>query len=433
MMLHSLEILYTIFCNFLGTVPPSDGFKLESVYVVIRHGDRNNLHSLPNYKQIELNCEMDEHMVDKPMQGYVATMKEQEEYHNSNPKTSAFHQFDLYPHSPVCQPGQLTPIGASQHVRNGLFLNRRYVNALGLFKRQEGLTVEDRILIRSTAISRTFQSAVALLYGFLPEFDMSKLGFELAETCTLCGETTGIACDCPSNLIGDGIDGMAATQDQFTPEVMVQKQTRATYEGIGDVFGVMVGQLPRPSHVFDVNMVHVCHSAYLPGPKSDVCLPAWTVKGIHSIINGNGKQQVSTQKYQRRARLKFYPLLSEIVQHMGKVAQGETNTVFHLFSGHDSTVEPIAAAINISDGHWPRYASRIVFELYSTMKKKEKVMLIRVLYDGEVTTHRLPGCSENMYKDDLGLCEFSYFHDYITRDFLKDFGHDGDYKKLCHL
>ena len=372
---------------------------------------------------------MDELMADKPMQAYVATMKRQEEYHKA--KTSAFHEFDLYPHSSVCQASQLTPIGASQHVRNGQFLNRRYVNALGLIKGQDGLKVEDRIMIRSTAKSRTFQSAVALLYGFLPEFDMSKLGFDLARTNSLCSKNSGIACDCPSIL--KGIDEMAATHDQFTPEVMAKKQTRATYEKIADVFGVTVGEVPRPSHVFDVNMVHVCHSAYLPGPKADVCLPAWTTKGIHSIINDNGEQQVSTEKYQRQARLKMYPLLSEIVQHMGIVGQGKTNTVFHLFSGHDSTVEPLAAAINISDGHWPRYAARIVFELYSTMKNKEKVMLIRVLFDGEVVTHRLPGCSENMYKDDLGLCEFSYFHAYITRDFLKDFGHNGNYKKLCSL
>jgi hypothetical protein len=389
------------------------------------------LHSLPNYEQVKFNCDIEKHALDAPMQQYVATMKLQEDMHRSNPKTSAFHDFDLYPHSAVCAPGQLTPIGASQHVHNGAFLKKRYVNALGLFGNDADVKLEDRVLIRSTPILRTFQSAAALLFGFLPEFDMSKLSFEMVSECRLCHESSaGVACDCPS-IVSD-MDGMAAAQHQFTPAVMAAKRTRATYEQISDVLGVMVGQVPRPSHVFDVSMVHVCHSENLPGPKPDICLPAWSVYNMYNILNDNGKQQVTTMKYQKTARLKMYPLVREILQHMVSVMEGDSSTVFHLYSGHDSTIEPLAAALNMSDGHWPRYASRIVFELYSTRTKASKLFLFRVLYDGAVMTAKLPCCVNNMYKaPNMGLCELKHLQRYIMQDFLKILGHNGDYVKLC--
>lgn len=356
-------------------------------------------------------------------------MIKQTDYHKSNPKTSAFHEIDLYPRNAKCTTGELTPIGATQHVRNGQFLQKRYIDALGLFT--SDMKLEDQLLVRSTTWSRTFQSAVALLYGFLPQFDMSQLAFETADGNPMCNANSVVSCNCLS--IERFKDTMASTQGQFTPRVMADRRTRTTYESIADIFKILPSQLPRPSQIYDVSLVHVCHHQFLPGTDHHQCMPSWTMANIYDIINENGRSQVTTAQYQRLVRLKMYPLLTEIQQHMLKVVKGESSVKFMLFSGHDSTIEPLAAALNISDGHWPRYASRIIIELYTKPTTSSKESYFRVLYDGKVVTHLMYFCQGRMKDHTLGLCPLEHFQQFITVDFLRDFGHEGDYTKLCKI
>lgn len=44
---------------------------------------------------------------------------------------------------------------------------------------------------------------------------------------------------------------------------------------------------------------------------------------------------------------------------------GETATKFALFSGHDTVVAPLLAALGAYDCRWPPYASHVAFELWS--------------------------------------------------------------------
>lgn len=44
---------------------------------------------------------------------------------------------------------------------------------------------------------------------------------------------------------------------------------------------------------------------------------------------------------------------------------GETSTKFALFSGHDTVVAPLLAALGAYDCRWPPYASHVAFELWS--------------------------------------------------------------------
>ena len=47
-------------------------------------------------------------------------------------KDDLFSKFDLYPNSGNCEDGHLTPYGAAQHIRNGAFLRKTYVDKWNL-------------------------------------------------------------------------------------------------------------------------------------------------------------------------------------------------------------------------------------------------------------------------------------------------------------
>ncbi|OII72277.1 uncharacterized protein cubi_01610 [Cryptosporidium ubiquitum] len=87
---------------------------------------------------------------------------------------------------------------------------------------------------------------------------------------------------------------------------------------------------------------------------------------------------------------------------------------FILFSGHDTTIIPTLASLDIWDGHWPPYASTLIIEVYyNPFIKKESIgdfstdqsrlessqsilpYYIRLLYNGVVLTGKLKGCNGN--------------------------------------
>ena len=89
-------------------------------------------------------------------------------------------------------------------------------------------------------------------------------------------------------------------------------------------------------------------------------------------------------------------------------AQGKSidDTLFTLYSGHDTVIAPVLAGLGVYDKFciWPRYASRIAFELW-----KGKVKLagnpevndtihdyyVRVVYNGVDVTEHIPACVES--------------------------------------
>ena len=57
-----------------------------------------------------------------------------------------------------------------------------------------------------------------------------------------------------------------------------------------------------------------------------------------------------------------------------------------MYSGHDSTVYPVLAALGIFEERWPPYAADICFELYKDNADNHHV---KVSYCNKVHTHLL--------------------------------------------
>ena len=118
----------------------------------------------------------------------------------------------------------------------------------------------------------------------------------------------------------------------------------------------------------------------------------------------SGRRAVADDQYRQISRLLMQPLLYEIASHMNSSISRAQHR-FALYSGHDSTVEPLANALGISDGLWPRYASRLVFELYA--EASDNKLYIRILYNGRVVTGRTQFCEGQLTRE--GLCPIAHF------------------------
>jgi len=65
--------------------------------------------------------------------------------------------------------------------------------------------------------------------------------------------------------------------------------------------------------------------------------------------------------------------------------------VLSVYSGHDTTVMPVLAALGVWDGAWAPYASMIVVETYYVDADERA---FRLVYNGDVLTSKVGGCVE---------------------------------------
>ena len=250
----------------------------------------------------------------------------------------------------------MTPIGAAQHVLNGNLFKQKYIIKHKLFCED---ALEEAVLVRCTDKSRTYQSGLALLFGFLPKLDISKIDIQMATNASMCTSDTGHECGC---LASDPfMDVMSATYKQTSARVRKNVKAERVYSTLQKMFDCSAAQLPRPSHILDVTMVHFCHGENLPGYNGE-CMPNWVAKDVYDILRENGAHQIKESDFVKISRLKMQPVLFEVADRMIKQGSRDTPLKFVLYSGYDSTTDPLSVALNFSSGLWSPYATRIVFE-----------------------------------------------------------------------
>ena len=416
---------------FLGIVP--DEYTLVSVHVAIRHGDRQNLHTIDNYKDIDIPCKMEGDIMHEfpEMKEYKAFMMRETKLSKRAPD-KPFSNWKLLPDQDWCSPGDLTPTGATQHVKNGLLMRKRYINNFNLFNANEDL--HSQVLLRSTLWSRTFQSGLALLFGFLQDYNVTKLNIETTDA-SLCHETSSdLSCDCP--FTARQRDEMSATYHQIYPEVMNNIRTRSALKHYAEIFDISPKDVPKMSHLMDIGMVHVCHKHILPSnSKNDrKCTESWAVRDVHDIIQDNGRKQAKTVEFQKIAKLKYLPLLKEITKRLEEQSRGSNNLKFVLYSGHDSTINPLAIALNFSEGLWPSYASRIVIELYKLKKGQQASntdeVFVKFLFNGMSVGKEMDFCKRYIVPNS-DLCPLNVFIQYVDNILEEMF--ETSYTSACKI
>ncbi len=101
----------------------------------------------------------------------------------------------------------------------------------------------------------------------------------------------------------------------------------------------------------------------------------------------------------------------------GRTNNGNNNNpLLHIFSGHDTVIAPVLTALGIyqhsSYCNWPKYASRIAFEVWTPIGKNAKKypinreafnlklsnVHVRVVYNGEDVTQHITACAKKNVK-----------------------------------
>lgn len=402
-----------------GDVPLK--YNLEQVHVLIRHGDRTPMHSFRNHPNPTLGCRIDQQLfaAHSPyLEGFLPTMIA---FQGKQHPSSGFRNWALYPNHRICDGSQLTGLGVLQHLQIGEFLKDNYVHRWRLFGNAYNAR---KVYIRSTEYSRTYQSAIAFLYGFLPHFNLTELLIERSSNLLMCSERFfGSSCHCPV------IHALKQSTDRLA-SFLIQNNSQYYYlaQKIASVYNLKVGQLPWASAMMDVFMFYACHNITLPCNTKGQCVDWMVLDNLWEHLDQNGIRQVTTDSTNlKRHRLATHPFLYEIVQSMKTYMRGNSIIKFQLYSGHDVTVTPVLTALGAHSGKWPPYASRIVFELYSYRRNRQKRYYIRILYNGQDVTNLTPFCS---FASNENLCPFEKFSTFVIKDSLRKIG-ISDYKDAC--
>eukprot|EP00026_Physarum_polycephalum_P006185 Phypoly_transcript_06226.p1 GENE.Phypoly_transcript_06226~~Phypoly_transcript_06226.p1 ORF type:complete len:140 (+),score=10.98 Phypoly_transcript_06226:1323-1742(+) len=101
-----------------------------------------------------------------------------------------------------------------------------------------------------------------------------------------------------------------------------------------------------------------------------------TIEQIFATANWQWNYQLNNSEL---AILQLGSFVTELVENIQAFIKGEEMPKYLVFSGHDTTVGPLLAAINAYDGQWPPYASHIELELWNNAGD----YYIQLKYQGE--------------------------------------------------
>ncbi|KAM6933762.1 2-phosphoxylose phosphatase 1 [Xenentodon cancila] len=405
---------------------PAD-YKLLSVQVMIRHGDRYPLYSIPKTKRPTIDCTLSARR--KPshplLKSFIDHMGQGGHGHWESPLGSV----PRLPNHSVCEMGELTQTGVVQHLRNGQLLHHAY--------RRHNLPPSDwtapQVWVETTGKSRTLQSGLAFLYGFLPDFDWTKLTVRHQWSTLFCGS----ACDCPAR--NRYLEEEQRRQYQLR---VADANLERTYANMARTLGLPPRQL-RAANPIDSLLCHLCHGLAFPCvPTGDSGTGGCLTMAQFAVIR---QQQLDDEVDRRRvglyrkyAILAMYPYLNRTAAKMERVAKGNkagrtaAEEVFTLSSAHDVTIAPLLSALGLGQAKFPRFAARIVFELWKSppitqeqrrkrtgksekLKAKDGEVFIRVLYNGEDVTFHTAFCHSHAHHVSQPLCPLKNFLTFVRR------------------
>lgn len=446
-----------------------DGWKLQGVLMLTRHGDRGPMAHVRNINTIDCGAGRQTNvLLNKYRTFLLNTTASAPAGHYIYNKNGPFHNFPLLPaFAKTCLLGQLTYNGIAQMLQVGDLLRQVYAHPLGLLNKPVAASKlpnttqtqptypAEEIIIYSTRYRRTFQSAMALLYGFVPERFLS-LTLQESHSLAFCFAD----CACPK---ADQINNLLAKE--FAQQLNKHPTIAAVVQWIGS--NVLQNPTPKmqPLEVRDAILSLICHNAPLPcrrnapdytvttdndrastvtttesndlinidqednninsapnvvqgdsqsnriiDPDSDAvepeiegCVEASHVAALMSYTQFQGKKEAQHKLSRQQGLLRAYGLIRNIVSHMLRIISGD-KVKFVLYSGHDRTFQFLLTALGLyktsEKGQLPKmsyfipYASRIAFEVYKSDASNgdSSEYYFRVVNNGQDITRMIEFC-----------------------------------------
>ncbi|XP_050305286.1 2-phosphoxylose phosphatase 1 isoform X2 [Anthonomus grandis grandis] len=356
---------------------------LKGLIVLIRHGDRGPLQHVKSISSINCNTEETETLKSYKSYLYNLTVTGKLQWTGPGP----FHSFPVIPHNPEqCHLGQLTMQGVSQHLNLGKMLLRSYRDIWPKLKTLR----PDEVLVHSTRYRRTFQSALAFLYGFINGETLAKVNVYESQSMNFCFKD----CECP---ITDHLKKLVQKSDSH------QLKSHPAIETLAQTTGKLLfsndaehkSLLKDPYVIRDALLTFVCHRSGLPCDSPTDCIRKQQVAGIIAFTDWANYQKWKNLHWKKLCLLRSYGHMRHIVQQMLHMV-GSNGPNLVLYSGHDYTLLQLTAALGlVNDPLLLRYASRLVFEVYQDnreTKSDEKGIYFRLLSNGRDVTRQIGFC-----------------------------------------
>ncbi|CAH0564791.1 unnamed protein product [Brassicogethes aeneus] len=415
-------------CNFPDEMGEGDEGSLRSnkwllkgVMILIRHGDRGPLQHVKKISSI--NCGTEESDILNSYKTYLHNLTVFGKLSWVGP--GPFHGFPILPaHTRHCNLGQLTMKGVSQLLKLGSLLKRNYKY---VWPKLEKLN-DTEILVYSTRYRRTFQSALAFLYGFIPKDSLSKLGIYESQSMSFCFKD----CGCPvTDKLAKFVRDSISYQLKAHPAVaLLTQQTGKALFSSGAEQGSLAGD---PHAVRDALLTYVCHGSGLPCENSNNCVRRQNVAGVFAYTDWVNHQKWRNTFWKRMCLLKSYGLMRHLVQQMLHVVS-DNGPYFTLYSGHDHTVEQLTTALGISnDPLLLRYAARVAFEVYQDNREPmsgAKAIYFRVLANGKDVTRQVAFCKNIATIGKVNLCKIEDIVRFLHDDYFTGVNAT-NYKDAC--
>ena len=421
------------YCHFLEDIIIKDeasildehGFQLDKVVVLFRHGDRAPLRFVKSLDQ--LTCDRNYLTHDSTeAQFYRKLVELFIQNRSSLLQMNVPSDFIDFPDE-KCTIGQLTKFGLSQHVKLGYLLSETYSTKLGLTTNSNFV---NSLKVSCTKFPRTFQSVFALLHGFTSQlggniFDnIPKVIF--TSSTYFCNESSkfcSLKCATLDKLYNQlNMANLLEPHELHPAKEMVFNLARIISPN-----SVHQSSYKSLVSVFDAMTAYVCHHEKLPCHSDHGCVSESHAKNLTSHLCLLGNRLQASQAYLHSSWLKMYGFLNDLST---EIRHGTDKVV--LFSGHDITIEPLKAIFALPDCTIPRYASRIIFEIYSKKNVFEhSEQYLRIMYDGiDVTKHWHIDKHRVDSNGQIELVHIDHFDTFIRDKFYHLTG-THDYKTAC--
>ncbi|XP_053379223.1 2-phosphoxylose phosphatase 1-like isoform X1 [Mercenaria mercenaria] len=394
----------------------SSGFKLRMVHIFIRHGDRTSIHRFPGYKPETYNCEFSTWYTGSN-EKFRSFPQRMEKYPSEKRRKNPFLTWPQYPNQKTCKDSVLTSRGALQHLQLGQHLYDSYIKHSHLFEKSSS----SLIYAKSTGTLRTYQSAVAFIYGFLPVTNISSFNIDYSEDLHFCSKkySMKVTCSCPHTR------DLFARSKRFQSAISKNSPYYRTLREFYTLFGIDDNDLILLAGIADALVPTYCHNLTIPCStfNSSKCVDHSLLGTIWDAVTYKefSKWDDPDLNFLKYSSIKMTPVLLEVVDRIKELIENNGKSTFILYSGHDVTISPLLYVLGLHDGRWPPYASRVVMELYE--KENEDTnnkFYLKFLYNGFDKTEKVVFCKNRTLN---GLCNFKLFTDFISRELLNRFGY----------
>lgn len=334
----------------------------------------------------------------------------------------------------TCQVGQLIMQGYEQELQNGKFLRKAYVDPADGAAHMQLMQLSDKpweqVYYRVDDEARTLMSGQMIFRGMLgPEMQAyfsdnnvyPVIPLHTADYDKDVMDPNLQACPRLAEIVED-VKETQAYKDKF----VASEEAKTLI-----AFQREVLRLPRADKdmdTIDCLMTTMCTDRPLPDAVNDYGAGANGTSNNSDDKYGTNlfERLVSfdTEKYTHVlkandvefAKVGIGPLWVQIMSTLEPHTKNEPAPTLAVFSGHDTTIMPILAALDPDlwpNQEWPPYASMIVLELHNLLDDKSAALFpstfaFRLIYNGKVITPKMTGCPP-----DLELCDFTVLQDRV--------------------